>query len=132
MDPLKPRGSDVYLWALDLFNHGYYWESHVWWEALWHAHGRRGHMADFLKALIKLAAAGVKAKMGEAKGVRLHAERAEVLFQGLLRAKGSAPFAGLDLADLRAMAQEIGAGAESIAADAPASGPAFSPPLTLD
>src|ERR1700731_518169 len=28
-------GSDVFLWGLDLFNHGYYWEAHEAWEGLW-------------------------------------------------------------------------------------------------
>ncbi len=25
-----------YLWGIDLFNHGYYWEAHEVWEGLWH------------------------------------------------------------------------------------------------
>ena len=25
-------GSDVFLWGLDLFNHGYYWEAHEAWD----------------------------------------------------------------------------------------------------
>ena len=29
-----PLGSDVFLWGLDLFNHGYYWEAHEAWEGL--------------------------------------------------------------------------------------------------
>src|SRR5262249_41594058 len=48
--------SENYLFGLDLFNHGYYWEAHEAWESLWHACGRRGLTADFLKGLIKLAA----------------------------------------------------------------------------
>src|SRR5207344_243254 len=48
--------NDSYLYALDLFNHGYYWEAHEEWEQLWHAMGRTGLTADFLKGLIKLAA----------------------------------------------------------------------------
>ena len=27
--------SDAFLWGLDLFNHGYYWEAHEAWEGLW-------------------------------------------------------------------------------------------------
>ncbi len=50
----------TYLYAIDLFNHGYYWEAHEEWERLWHVAGRTGTTADFLKGLIKLAAAGVK------------------------------------------------------------------------
>ena len=49
-----------YSYAIDLFNHGYYWEAHEEWEHLWHAAGRKGPAGDFLKGLIKLAAAGVK------------------------------------------------------------------------
>src|SRR5712691_4589106 len=49
-----------YLFGIDLFNHGYYWEAHEAWEVLWHSCGRSGPTADFLKGLIHLAAAGVK------------------------------------------------------------------------
>ena len=49
-----------YLYSLDLFNHHYYWEAHVWLEALWNELGRKGDAADFLKALIKLCAARIK------------------------------------------------------------------------
>ena len=31
-----------YLFGIDLFNHGYYWEAHEVWEGLWHAAGRAG------------------------------------------------------------------------------------------
>jgi uncharacterized protein len=66
----------TYLFAIDLFNHGYYWEAHEAWESLWHVAGRTGPTADFLKGLIKLAAAGVKLKEGRVEGVRRHAARA--------------------------------------------------------
>ncbi len=68
-------------WAVDLFNYGYYWEAHEAWEAIWHAFGRRGTEATFVKALIKLAAAGVKAREGNATGVQRHAARASELFR---------------------------------------------------
>lgn len=67
--------------GVDLFNSGYYWEAHEVWEGLWHACGRRGRLADFLKALIHLAAAGVKAREGRPNGVQKHAARARELFQ---------------------------------------------------
>ncbi|MBI1348759.1 DUF309 domain-containing protein [bacterium] len=66
--------------AIDLFNHGYYWEAHEAWEALWVAVGRSGPVADLLKGLIKLAAAGVKLRAGNAAGVQRHAQRARQLF----------------------------------------------------
>src|SRR5689334_6221512 len=63
-----------YRYGIDLFNHGFYWEAHEAWESLWHVAGRSGPTADFLKGLIKLAAAGVKLREGRAAGVRQHAE----------------------------------------------------------
>lgn len=78
--PAAWRDCRPYLWGIDLFNHGYYWESHETWETLWHACGRRGRLADFLKGLIKFAAAGVKAREGRPQGVRRHALGAHRLF----------------------------------------------------
>ena len=46
-------------------------------------------MADLLKGLIKLAAAGVKMREGVPKGVRTHAERAENIFLSLYTDSGS-------------------------------------------
>ncbi|MDX1970212.1 MAG: DUF309 domain-containing protein [Planctomycetaceae bacterium] len=78
-----PRESDVwareFLFGIDLFHHGFYWEAHETWEGLWHAAGRARSWADLLKGLIKLAAAGVKAREGRREGVRRHALRAAEL-----------------------------------------------------
>jgi hypothetical protein len=79
LDPAAWRGSPPYLYGVDLFNHGYYWEAHEAWESLWHVAGRNGPVADWLKALIKLAAAAVKAREGNAAGVTRHANRAAAL-----------------------------------------------------
>src|SRR4051812_27715407 len=49
------RDNAPYLSAIDLFNHGYYWEAHEAGDSLWHGAGRSGPTADFLKGLIKLA-----------------------------------------------------------------------------
>ncbi len=72
-----------YLWGVDLYNHGYHWEAHEAWETLWHAAGRRGPIADFLKGLIKLAASRVKLAEGNAAGAERHLLRAKELFGGL-------------------------------------------------
>jgi uncharacterized protein len=79
IDESSWRTNATWLWAIDLFNHGFYWEAHEAWEGLWHAAGRRGATADFLKGLIKLAAAGVKHREGRPEGVRRHATRASAL-----------------------------------------------------
>lgn len=70
-------------WGLDLFNEGYYWESHECWESIWEALGRRGTSADFCKGLIKLAAACVKAREGNLEGVTRHLARAQQLLMGV-------------------------------------------------
>ena len=62
--------------GIDLFNHGYYWEAHEVWEGLWHWAGRRGSRADFFKALIQLAVAGVKIRENRRDGAEAHARRA--------------------------------------------------------
>ncbi|MDA1272445.1 MAG: DUF309 domain-containing protein [Verrucomicrobia bacterium] len=82
--PLQPsswEGNETYRLGIALFNHGYYWEAHEAWEALWHLAGRSGPIAEFLKGLIRLAAAGVKAREGRPAGVVRHADRARVLFK---------------------------------------------------
>lgn len=80
LDPSQPMNSQEFTFAVDLFNHGYYWEAHEEWEQLWHAAGRTGPVATLLKGLIKLAAAGVKAREGNVAGVKRHAHRAGELF----------------------------------------------------
>src|SRR4029079_10519382 len=77
------RANESYLYAIDLFNYWFYWEAHEAWEALWHAAGRRGQTADFLKGLIKLAAAGVKHAQGMPAGGRWHAGRGAQLCGGV-------------------------------------------------
>ena len=69
-----------FLRGVELFNAGYYWEAHEVWEELWHVERRVGPTAEVLKALIKLAAAGVKARERREGGVRTHCHRAAVSF----------------------------------------------------
>ncbi len=101
-----------YLHGIDLFNHGYYWESHESWEVVWNAAGREGEVADFLKGLIKLAAASVKAREGSANGIARHATRGDRLFSKI--EPKSPILMGLSLAELRAFAQTIVANADNL------------------
>lgn len=100
------RQSAAYLRGVALFNAGYYWEAHEAWEGLWHAHGRRGATADLLKALIKVAAAGVKVREGQPAGVATHARRAAALFDAV-RAQAGGRLLGLDLEAWAATARRI-------------------------
>lgn len=105
----QPEENQDYLFGLDLFNHGYYWESHVWWEALWNKAGRKGPLADFLKGLIKISAAGVKFKLGSLDPTRGHIDRAIELLEPLEKEYGA--YCGLDLnkviGDLRKLRESM-------------------------
>ncbi len=114
------RVSSDYLFGIDLFNHGFYWEAHETWERLWIACGRSGREADFLKGLIKLAAAGVKMREGRPIGVQRHASRARELFQLVSENMidgFTAQLGGLDLGTLRDAAEQIATNANSIVDD---------------
>ncbi|MHB1425563.1 MAG: DUF309 domain-containing protein [Gemmataceae bacterium] len=115
LDPQHWQESSAYLHGVDLFNHGYYWEAHEVWEGLWRAAGRTGMTADFLKGLIKLAAAGVKVRQGQPRGVADHAAGAADIFRDISRQldREDAVYLGLRLRDLLAFAARI----ESQAAD---------------
>jgi len=80
-DPTHWRSCGDYLYGIDLFNHGFFWEAHEAWEGLWVACGRRGPTATFLQALINLAAAGFKARWGNPRGMTANAETALRLFK---------------------------------------------------
>lgn len=106
--------NDSYLFAIDLFNHGYYWEAHEEWERLWHRAGRTGPTADFLKGLIKMAAAGVKLREGRVAGVRQHGNRSAELLQHAATADGQAcdTMFGLSLAEICSFAKELARNAD--------------------
>lgn len=82
-DPEEWHACRDYLYGIDLFNHGFYWEAHEAWEGLWVACGRCGPTATYLQALINLAAAGFKARSGSARGMRANADKAARLFKSV-------------------------------------------------
>jgi hypothetical protein len=100
--------SKKYVRGTILFNAGYYWEAHECWEALWHAHGRRGPTADVLKGLIKLAAAGVKVRQRQRHGVVTHARRAAACLAAASEAGGRFQL-GLDLEEWIGHAEAVAA-----------------------
>ena len=106
------QSCENYFYGIDLFNHGYYWEAHEIWEGLWIACGRTGTTADFLKGLIKLAAAGVKVREANTAGIQRHAGRAAELFREVCAARqaDSTSFFGLELIDLIRWSCEVAAG----------------------
>jgi hypothetical protein len=105
LEPDRWTENRPYLYGIDLFNAGFYWEAHEVWESLWHAAGRRGPVADFLKGLIKLAAAGVKHREGVPNGVRTHARRAADVWRGV--GHEAERFLGFRTTDLIGLAYRI-------------------------
>lgn len=99
LDVNHPEKSEFLRIALDLFNFEYYWESHVYFEALWNAHGRQGSVADFFKAMIKLGAAGVKLKINQRASALDHFLRAKELFL-LVEINEGALFLGFEIKEI--------------------------------
>lgn len=130
-DPARWRECEEYLFGIDLFNAGYYWEAHEAWEGLWRAsraadraraespaaaesplaagasRAAASPATGFLQALIKLAAAGFKARQGRPEGVLRHAAVAAALLREVEGVERE--FMGLRVADLAARAEAIAA-----------------------
>lgn len=83
-----------YLWGVDCLNHGYFWEAHIAFEAIWNAHQRQGPIAGLMKALIKIAAAALKHEGNSDEAARGHLLRAQELLQAL--SSHDLRFAGID------------------------------------
>ena len=83
------RENELYLFGVDLFNDGYWWEAHAAWEALWQTTGSEA-TARFLQGLIQIAAALVQERAGRAIGARRLASKGVARLRGLLRELGAA------------------------------------------
>ncbi len=60
-----------YLYGIDLFNNGYWWEAHEAWEVVWLAAGDRStNCGIFVQGLIQLAAAQLKRVIGSSRGAQ--------------------------------------------------------------
>lgn len=106
IDPDHPEKNEYLRFALDLYNHGYNWESHVFFEALWNAHGRKGSTANLLKGFIKLGAAGVKLSIDQELSAIGHFERAKELFRDVTQCEGPI-YLGFNLNQLIFKIEEI-------------------------
>jgi hypothetical protein len=100
-----------------LFNHGFFWEAHEAWEELWLEAKHQPTTALWIKGLIKLAAAGVKALESQPEGVRRHARRASEIFYET-RLGLPELMCGLDTASLEHWAQAIALAPEDAIASA--------------
>lgn len=62
------EGPDPWLWGIDLFNHGFYWEAHEVWEGLWQVSLKQAPEGLALRGLIQAAAACLKSLQGNMRG----------------------------------------------------------------
>lgn len=58
------RDCEIYLYGIDLYNHGYWWEAHEALEACWVAAGRTTTEGLFLQGLIQISVACLKQHQG--------------------------------------------------------------------
>ena len=106
-EPASRARSHAFLWGLDLFNQGYYWEAHEAWEGLWQVADRDGRLRVLFKGLILLSAAGVKIRERRNAAAARHAMRAAALLRQLMnvpdrafeRALGMSPAALAECAE---------------------------------
>jgi hypothetical protein len=107
-DPARWQEVEPFLWGVDLFNAGFYWEAHEAWEGVWHALGRRGPAADLLVALIRLAAAAIKLREPIPSAVVSHAAKAVVTCDAVSAAlAGEDRLWGLSVRGVRAFAAAV-------------------------
>ncbi len=107
--PLSPdswQRCESYLYAIDLFNYGYWWEAHEALEPFWRAAGRNSRAGRFLQGLIQLAGAMLKYSTGSLNAAR----RLGAVGCAKLRDASGVVF-GLDTASLAADAESFLAGA---------------------
>lgn len=90
-----------YLLAIDLFNHGFYWESHDEFDRLQRASDPETLTGRFLKGLVKMAAAGMKVREHSIHGVRRHAASAGEVFADVAAEVGEDRFCGLEFTYLQ-------------------------------
>jgi predicted metal-dependent hydrolase len=115
------RDSTEYLWGVDLYNAGYFWEAHEAWEGAWRAATTAEPLqAEYLQGLIQCAAACLKIRDGRASS---SAKRLAARGLGRLRdvvAATGGSYMGLDLhAFAAAFAAFVAARVTGAAVDAP-------------
>ena len=90
-----------YLYGLDLFNLGFYWESHDEWDRLYKVTTPDTLEGRFLKGLVKMAAAGMKVREESIHGVRRHAASAGEVFADIAAESDVDRYCGLDFTMLQ-------------------------------
>jgi len=100
---------DTYLFAIDLFNQGYWWEAHELLKQVCYCVGRDSQIGSFLEAVIQIAAGELKHFMQEEQGAQALIER------GLSGLQAPQPiFLGIDVAAFRTAIENSMAASEPV------------------
>lgn len=78
MDPELWQSNEAYLYGFALLRDAYYWEAHEVWEAVWQSCKPNSRERFLLQALIQLANASLKQRLGQASAagrIRVHAAK---------------------------------------------------------
>jgi len=97
-DPERFFKNETFLYGVDLFNCGYFWEAHAEWERCWKGAPRASPARAFLQALIQVAAASVKGRASQGAGAEKLLRKAREKLGELGRRHGR--FSGVDVLNL--------------------------------
>ena len=82
LDAAKGDDANAFRYGADLFNHGYFWEAHEVWEAVWLASPPNSRRRQGVHSLIQMANACLKLAMGRCNAFRRLAAEVESLAPG--------------------------------------------------
>jgi hypothetical protein len=103
-----PAGHPAVCYAIELYDTGHFWEAHEVLEAVWKAAPKNGRDRLALRALIQMANAALKQKMGQDRAQRrLIADALEALKELSVRHTGVAPPSLADCFEAAALSQGI-------------------------
>ncbi len=94
-DARRWNDSEAYLFGVDLWNQGYFWEAHEAWEGIWKETPSDSPARLFLQGMIQLAAALLQREMGKLSGMHSLSEKGLKKLRRVSRRQST--FCGLDL-----------------------------------
>jgi predicted metal-dependent hydrolase len=86
-----------YLYGVDLYNHGYWWEAHESWEGLWQLTDKSGVQGQFLQGLIQCSACHLKWHMHQLDGVERLRASSSTYLQFVIARSETSRYMGLDV-----------------------------------
>lgn len=95
--PERWQDNAIYLFGVDLYNYGYWWEAHEAWESLWKQPQASPTTKKFLQGLIKISAAFLKWHTRQQRGLEQLYDQGVSHLKDVLQEKEI--YMGLDLAE---------------------------------